>query len=85
VLTVLHPGQLVGVTYRDGRYEICCEGLAAQTVDIKVVEVGNDYLVLQYPRMLEAGSQNPVGDSETVARIPISSIKAVVTKAKKGE
>jgi hypothetical protein len=85
VLTVLHPGQLVGVTYRDGCYEICGEGLPAQTVDIKVVEVGSDYLVLQYPSMLDSGSQSPEGHSEMEARIPIYSIKAVMTKAKRAE
>ncbi len=67
VLQVLHAGQTVSIKESNSRYEIGVFENAPAPLTYKVIEVGDDYFVVQ----------DAVGATET--RIPIFSIKAVVT------
>lgn len=67
VLSVLHAGQPVSIKESNGRYELSLFENGPETLGHKVIEVGDDYVVLQ----------DIAGISDT--RIPIFSVKGVVT------
>jgi hypothetical protein len=67
VLAVLRAGQAVNLKESSGRFEIGVFDKGPDVLGHKIVEVGNDYVVLQ----------DIAGVSET--RIPLYSVKAVTT------